>query len=264
MPVTINGTTGISGVDGSAANPAYQGTDTNTGIHFPAADTVAIDTNGTEALRVDSSNRLLIGTSSDSGNAKLVVAGNVTSSTGGGEINLKRSATVANGDGVGGVRWFDNNGEFASIYTYGDAATGASDYPSRLVFSVTADGSSSPTEALRITNDRVVCYNQPEIITKSSIATLTAAELKTGIIRYTGATVNLTVPDGTSLDSSFSGPYVNITFEWSLIVTGTGNVTLSTNTGHTFIGSSVVNTGTSGRFATRRTSANTYITYRLS
>ena len=55
MPVTINGTTGISGVDGSAGIPAVQGTDTNTGIAFPAADTVSIATSGTERLRVDSS-----------------------------------------------------------------------------------------------------------------------------------------------------------------------------------------------------------------
>ncbi len=31
MTVTINGTTGIAGVDGSAATPAVQGADTNTG-----------------------------------------------------------------------------------------------------------------------------------------------------------------------------------------------------------------------------------------
>ena len=34
MPVIINGSTGISGTDGSAATPAVQGTDTNTGMFF--------------------------------------------------------------------------------------------------------------------------------------------------------------------------------------------------------------------------------------
>ena len=38
MSVIINGTTGISGVDGSASTPAVQGTDTNTGIFYPAWD----------------------------------------------------------------------------------------------------------------------------------------------------------------------------------------------------------------------------------
>ena len=34
MTVTINGTTGIAGVDGSAATPAVQGVDTNTGVFY--------------------------------------------------------------------------------------------------------------------------------------------------------------------------------------------------------------------------------------
>jgi hypothetical protein len=64
MTVTINGTTGIAGVDGSAGTPAVQGADSNTGMFFPAADTVAIATGGTEAMRVDSARNVGIGTSS--------------------------------------------------------------------------------------------------------------------------------------------------------------------------------------------------------
>jgi hypothetical protein len=64
MPVVISGTNGVSGVDGTASNPSYEGTDANTGVFFPAADTVAIGTNGTEALRVNSSQNVGIGTSS--------------------------------------------------------------------------------------------------------------------------------------------------------------------------------------------------------
>lgn len=55
MPLILNGSTGISGTDGSASVPAYQGTDTNTGIFFPAADTIAFAEGGVEALRIDSS-----------------------------------------------------------------------------------------------------------------------------------------------------------------------------------------------------------------
>ena len=61
MTIEINGTTGVSGVDGSAGTPALQGTDTNTGISF-GTDEVAINTGGTERVKVDSSGRVGIGT----------------------------------------------------------------------------------------------------------------------------------------------------------------------------------------------------------
>lgn len=55
MPLILNGSTGISGTDGSAGTPAVQGTDTNTGMFFPAADTIAFSEGGTEVLRLNSS-----------------------------------------------------------------------------------------------------------------------------------------------------------------------------------------------------------------
>jgi len=56
MALNINGTTGISGVDGSASAPALQGSDSNTGINF-GTDFVAFNTAGTERARfADSGN----------------------------------------------------------------------------------------------------------------------------------------------------------------------------------------------------------------
>ena len=78
MSITINGTTGIAGVDGTAAAPSVQGADSNTGVFFPAADTVAVTTGGSERLRVDSSGNVGIGTSSPS--KKLHLAGTAGSS----------------------------------------------------------------------------------------------------------------------------------------------------------------------------------------
>ena len=66
MTLVLSGTNGVSAVDGSAATPAIQGNDSNTGIFFPAADTIAFAEGGAEVARFDSSGNLGIGTSSPS------------------------------------------------------------------------------------------------------------------------------------------------------------------------------------------------------
>ena len=68
MALNINGTTGISGVDGSASAPAVTGTDSNTGINF-GTDTVNINTGGVTRATVDSSGNLNI--PNDSGKIQL-------------------------------------------------------------------------------------------------------------------------------------------------------------------------------------------------
>ena len=55
MPLNINGTTGISGVDGSVSAPAVTGTDSNTGITFPSADTIKFATGGVERMAITNS-----------------------------------------------------------------------------------------------------------------------------------------------------------------------------------------------------------------
>jgi hypothetical protein len=63
---------------GSASAPAITTTgDTNTGIFFPAADTIAFSEGGAEAMRIDSSGNLGIGTTSPA--QKLDVNGSVKS-----------------------------------------------------------------------------------------------------------------------------------------------------------------------------------------
>lgn len=73
MPLILNGSTGISGTDGSAGTPALQGTDGNTGMFFPAADQIAFAEGGVEAMRLDASGNVGIGTSVPT--SKLHVAG---------------------------------------------------------------------------------------------------------------------------------------------------------------------------------------------
>jgi hypothetical protein len=87
MPVVISGTNGVSGVDGTASNPSYEGTDSNTGIFFPAADTVAIATGGTQRLTVNSSgNTQTVGT---------ISVGNATPSTSGAGITFPATQSAS-------------------------------------------------------------------------------------------------------------------------------------------------------------------------
>ena len=62
-----------SSVDGSAGTAAFtRKGDTNTGVFFPTADTIAVTTNGTERLRIASSGNVGIGTTTPSGNLHVV------------------------------------------------------------------------------------------------------------------------------------------------------------------------------------------------
>lgn len=99
---------------------------------------------------------------------------------------------------------------------------------------------------------------------KTAAATLTTAELATGIITYTGAAVNLTVPTGASLDADFSSMKVNSCFDFAIINTGATNAaTVTANTGCTLVGAAAVAAATSCIWRVRKTADATYVFYRV-
>ena len=132
-----------------------------------------------ERMRIDSSGRLLVGTSSTLGGiagigdsdqefisassvASIVCASNGNNAYGGFLLlaNSRGGTTtiVQNDDQLGAVRFggadgTDLNSTGASITAFVDGTPGANDMPGRLVFSTTADGASSPTERMRITQN---------------------------------------------------------------------------------------------------------------
>ena len=99
MSITISGTTGIAGVDGSAGTPAVQGNDTNTGIFFPSADTIAFAEGGTEVARFDSSGNLLVNTTTAQTGAKLAVTGGIQGTITSG-TSVAASTTIVNFTGI--------------------------------------------------------------------------------------------------------------------------------------------------------------------
>ena len=129
MAITINGTTGLAGVDGSAGTPAVQGGDTNTGIFFPAADTVAIATGGTERVRTDSSGNVGIGTSSPSSALDVASSNSGITLTNTGASNKKwRVGGNASGyfviteSGVADRMFIDTSGNLLVGYTASNGA----------------------------------------------------------------------------------------------------------------------------------------------
>ena len=109
---------------------------------------------------------------------------------------------------------------------------------------------------------------QPTPTAKAASATLTIAELLTSIVTTSGTTaITLTLPTGTLTDAGVTAPAlpVNGCFDWAVINTGTssGAVTVAAATGHTLVGSAAVAIGSSAGFRTRKTAANTFVTYRV-
>lgn len=100
--------------------------------------------------------------------------------------------------------------------------------------------------------------------TANTTATATAADLLSGIITSTtAAAVAMTVPTGTLLDAA-AGLAIGEAFDWSVIVTGATNaLTVTAGAGHTLVGNMVVAASSSGRFRSRKTAANTFVTYRI-
>ena len=166
MGLKINGSTsGSIEID----VPAVAGTDTaitipaTTGGEFIVSDASgnvdlgALDISGSAAadsVSIDASGRLLVGTSSTSARVNTIFQG-----TSGGvavsEILLARNeATPPDGNTLGDIQFSDNtHTDSASIRAQRDGGTwSASSKPTRLVFSTTADGASSPTERARITS----------------------------------------------------------------------------------------------------------------
>ena len=139
--------TGVTTVQaGTVSAPAITTTgDTNTGIFFPAADTIAFAEGGAEAMRIDSSGRWLLGTTTaPSGSALATISSN-------------NGIQLANISGGGG-NILPTSGGGLQLFTY-TGAIGSESYTERLRITDTGNvgiGTSSPANKLTLNENAEV------------------------------------------------------------------------------------------------------------
>jgi hypothetical protein len=182
MTLILSGTNGLSDVDGDASTPAVRGTDANTGIFFPAADTIAFAEGGVEAMRIDSSGNVLVGTTSAATSGTLNVVGSGyqpiyvnTTNEGGGGASFQRSGTPAIFIGTAGSSWLSGS----------STADGLIRAEANMLFSI------GNTERMRITSSGNVGIGTSSPNNKLDITS--------GRLEFNGATVASGFSDNTIL-----------------------------------------------------------------
>jgi hypothetical protein len=168
--------------------------------YYHTTNNLAFIVNAAERMRIDSSGRLLVGTSSarsffsNNDTPAFQVEGTTTtgreasitssdSGTSGAVLLLakQRSGTIGgntivqSGDQIGYFGFQANDGSkmiaAAVIEGLVDGTPGTNDMPGRLVFSTTADGAASPTEAMRIKSTRIINFSNAPTFADNTAAT---------------------------------------------------------------------------------------------
>ena len=206
MALNINGTTGISGVDGSASAPAVTGTDSNTGINF-GSDTVNINTGGTTRATVDSSGALDVPTTFPikvNGSEKLKIESS-------GNLNLGSNLSSnlfsylrfgASQYGAADVRPTDEGSHKVGLSFYTDG---------------TADTTINPTERMRVDSSGRVLIG-------------TTSQLNAGFLNilFNGSAVNAIVTKTTrTVHDSVFNVFVNYNGDVAGLIQQTGSTSVN-------------------------------------
>jgi hypothetical protein len=177
------------GGGGTASTGVLRAGDGYTSVGASTNSPLVFINNETERMRLDTSGRLLVGTSTARTNFNTgaeqshiqlegttfntsnlsIVRNSANDGTAALTLGKSRSATVngntvvVSGDPLGFINFEGADGtnmvRGASITAQVDGTPGTNDMPGRLVFSTTADGASSPTERMRISNNGDILFN---------------------------------------------------------------------------------------------------------
>ena len=125
-------------------------------IHYDSGSNLVFNTVSSERMRIDSSGRVLIGTTSTTGGTQPLQV--VENGIGGRIVLARNDTTVSSGATLGSIQAYGNDSdgsfqEVGRIDFVADKNHGTNDKAGRIVFSTTADNASSPTERLYIRND---------------------------------------------------------------------------------------------------------------
>jgi hypothetical protein len=228
---TTLGATGVATFSaGTVSAPAITTTgDTNTGIFFPAADTIAFTEGGTESMRIDSTGRLGVGTNNPT------VRLDVFSAAGGNIVNFSNGTTT-------GSLYSDGTqfGLFNSTTTTGyvivPASTAlylATNGSERMRITSTGNvgiGTNSPDVKLRITGANVSDKGQL-LIDSTDFSQITAYNGSTqyGSIVW-GTTVSNATAVGMSIGTTLANPLIfNTTATERMRIDSSGNVGIGTS-----------------------------------
>lgn len=242
----VGGTPGATGVGGAVAMVAAAGGATS-GTGGAASVTAGAGTNGNA-----------------SGGAATVTAGAGQGTGSGGVASLISGASGAGATGNGG-----------QVNVTAGAAASTNGNGGNVVLTPGAKSGSGIAGMVVSKGVLVEPQGAPTAVTTS--ATLTAAGLLSGIITVThtaGATQTYTLPTGTLLDAAVQMS-AGESFDWVLInlsAAAADTATVAAGTDHTIVGGAVVQSahastgalyGSSAIFRSRKTAANTFVTYRI-
>ena len=143
-------------------------------LYDHSSNFLSFDTAGSERLRINNGGKVLVNTTAvleSNAAAKLQIQADT-----GAQLALGRDGTgVVAGDDIGKISFYGNDAgsyqKCAEIRCEADGSHADDDKPSRLQFRTTADGASSPTERMRITQAGHILANTTSVLDLGSGST---------------------------------------------------------------------------------------------